>query len=196
MPTYTAEQIAERQAAGIKMNKLNCGWNLPPDMRAAIIIRLNNFTPTTEAERRNKRILEYAFIKDMNPMTIYRLQDPLLVGLGNRSRGKPLSSESIRDICKDFAPEIRQFRTGHRSKPIMKRRTALYRQRQQGKINRPTVCATCGSKKEIEQHHIIPLKAGGTDDYFNLISLCHDCHMKLHHTIYDRLLWKEQEQNP
>ena len=196
MPTYTAEQIAERQAAGIKMNKLNCGWNLPPDMRAAIIIRLNDFTPTTEAERRNKRILEYAFVNDMNAVAIYRLQDPEIIGMGNRSRGKPLDPKSIWQICMDFAPEVLEYRRSRPSKPITERRNALYKQRLQGTIKRPAACATCGSKKEIEQHHIIPLKAGGTDDYFNLISLCHDCHMKLHHTIYDRLLWKEQEQNP
>lgn len=190
MPNYTAEQIAERQAAGIKMKKLNCGWNLPPEMRAAIITRLNDFTPTTEAERRNKRILEYAFIKDMNTVQIARLNDPLLIGMGNRSRGKPLDAKSIWSICMRFAPEVKEYRESRQAKPITKRRNKLYRKRQRGDIKRPDVCATCGGTDGIEQHHIIPLKAGGTDDYFNLISLCHDCHMKLHHSIYDRLTWR------
>ena len=190
MPNYTAEQIAERKAAGIQMNRLNCGWNIPANMRAAIITRLNDFTPTTEAERRNKRILEYAFIEDMNTVQISRLHDPLIVGMGNRSRGQPLDARSIWTICMDFAPEVKSYRKQQGISPMQKRRNALYKQRQHGEIKRPAVCATCGSTRSIEQHHIIPLQAGGTDDYFNLISLCHDCHMKLHHSIYDRLTWR------
>ena len=93
MPFLTNADIEQRKAAGIKMNKLNCGWNLPPEITAIIAERLSKFEPKTKAE-------------------------------------------------------------------------------------------------EIELHHIIPLAFGGTDDYFNLIYLCHDCHMKLHHTIYDNLQFK------
>lgn len=191
MPMYTEKEIEERKAAGIKMNKLNCGWNIPFEMRSDIISRIKKLRPKNDVERRDKLILELAFIKDMNPAQIARLNNPLLVGMGNRSKGKPLSDHSIRDTCLEFAPEIVAYRKSRQQKAITKRRNALYKQRQQGTISRPTVCATCGSTLEIEQHHIIPLQAGGTDDYFNLISLCHDCHMKLHHTIYAHLTWRE-----
>lgn len=189
MPFLTAEDIAQRKAAGVKMNKLDCGWNLPPEITARIATRIESFDPQTEAERRNKRILELAFIKDMNPQQIARLHDPLIVGMGNRSRGKPLDTKSIWTICMEFAPEVRAYRKELRATKAQQQRTAIYKRRQRGEIHRPTVCATCGSRSAIEQHHIIPLAAGGTEDYFNLISLCHDCHMKLHHTIYDRLKW-------
>lgn len=33
----------------------------------------------------------------------------------------------------------------------------------------------------LEVHHIIPVSEGGNDDPDNLITLCHDCHMKRHH---------------
>ena len=29
-------------------------------------------------------------------------------------------------------------------------------------------------------HHIKPLSVGGTNDQYNLMALCHSCHMKLH----------------
>jgi len=36
----------------------------------------------------------------------------------------------------------------------------------------------CSSGRDIEIHHILPLGKGGEDDYWNLISLCHNCHVK------------------
>ena len=35
----------------------------------------------------------------------------------------------------------------------------------------------CVSGTDIEAHHIIPLSKGGPDCYWNLVSLCHHCHM-------------------
>lgn len=193
MPFYTDAEIEQRKAAAVKMNRLNCGWNLPTEITAAIVARLAEFNPTNDIERRNKRILELAFIHDMRPAQIARLNDPEFIGIGNRSRGKPLGGAGIYKICMDFAPEINDYRkTEQKSRRAgQEQRNALYQRRQAGEIRKPDVCATCGSKADIEQHHIIPIAAGGTDDYFNLISLCHDCHMNLHHRIYDRLQWKD-----
>ena len=193
MPFYTDAEIEQRKAAAVKMNRLNCGWNLPTELTAAITARLATLEPATEAGRRDKRILELAFIHDMNPQQIARLNDPEFIGMGNRSRGKPLSAAWIYQICMDFAPEVAEYRKTAKEKrrPDYDRRISLYKRRQAGEIEKPNVCATCGSKTDIEQHHIIPIAAGGTDDYFNLISLCHDCHMNLHHRIYDRLQWKD-----
>ena len=189
MPFLTNEDIAQRKAAGVKMNKLNCGWNLPTEITARIAPRIEALAPKTDVERRNKRILELAFIQNMNASQIARLNDPIIIGMGNRSKGKPLSPSSIRNICIAFAPEVMEYRRKSHASIAVQRRNPLYKKRQQGEINRPTVCATCGRDTNTEQHHIIPLAAGGTDDYFNLISLCHDCHMKLHHNIYDKLQW-------
>ena len=71
------------------MNKLNCGWNLPAKIIATIVSRILELDPQTDAEKRDKRILELAFIDDMNATQIARLNDPLIVGMGNRSKGKP-----------------------------------------------------------------------------------------------------------
>ena len=40
-------------------------------------------------------------------------------------------------------------------------------------------CAFCGTKKNLEEHHMIPLSMGGTNDELNLIFLCKDCHNSL-----------------
>ena len=190
MPYLTNEDVEQRKAAGVKMNKLNCGWNLPAEIIARIATRIAGLAPQTEVERRDQRILELAFIQDMNPQQIARLHDPLIVGMGNRNHGEPLSPKAIWSICTRFAPEVSEYRKAYHVNRAQDRRNALYLRRQRGEIARPAVCATCGSGANIEQHHIIPLEAGGTDDYYNLISLCHDCHMKLHHAIYDRLQWR------
>lgn len=189
MPYYTDKEIEQRKAAGVKMNKLNCGWNLPTEIIAEIIPRINALEPKTDTERRNKRILELAFLQDMNPHQIARLNDPLIIGMGNRNHGKPLSPHGIRDICIDFAPEIADYRRNKRTPAAQQRRNELNRNRQTIIADRPKICSTCGSTSDIELHHIIPLAAGGTNDYYNLVYLCHDCHMKLHRSIYDRLQW-------
>lgn len=40
-------------------------------------------------------------------------------------------------------------------------------------------CKLCGSKEEIDAHHIIPLPLG-TNEQDNLICLCRSCHQKVH----------------
>ena len=41
-------------------------------------------------------------------------------------------------------------------------------------------CGNCGSIKDIEVHHIVPIASGGTNRYTNLAALCSDCHVKAH----------------
>ena len=46
-------------------------------------------------------------------------------------------------------------------------------------------CAVCGNNDFLEFHHIIPVAAGGTDDYDNLILLCACCHAKVHNRTFN-----------
>ena len=187
MPYYTDKEIAERKKAGVRMNKLNCGWTLPPEQVARITLCLKEWQPENDTEKRDKEICYLAFVKNMNACQICRLNNPLFVGMGNRSRGKPLSPNSILAICYKYFPEAKQRACKGKGSKAKEKRNELYKQVQQGEINKPKVCATCGTTIDIELHHIIPIEAGGTNDYFNLIYLCHTCHMKLHHIIYDKL---------
>jgi hypothetical protein len=42
------------------------------------------------------------------------------------------------------------------------------------------VCVACGSKEDLQHHHLVPRKSGGSDDSANLLTLCTACHHKMH----------------
>jgi hypothetical protein len=44
---------------------------------------------------------------------------------------------------------------------------------------RLTFCAACGSKDDLQHHHLVTRSAGDSDDERNLITLCDPCHAKL-----------------
>ena len=41
-------------------------------------------------------------------------------------------------------------------------------------------CRECGRPGRLEVDHVVPLKAGGSDDHDNLRALCKDCHLARH----------------
>jgi len=62
-------------------------------------------------------------------------------------------------------------------------------------------CVFCGMNneeheeergRELDVHHIVPRKAGGVDEPYNLISVCIDCHSTLERT-QGRALWELTE---
>lgn len=51
-------------------------------------------------------------------------------------------------------------------------------------------CENCGVSpsdldRELDVHHIIPIKAGGTGSEYNLMALCHSCHQKAENYVRD-----------
>ncbi|WP_281513479.1 HNH endonuclease [Bacteroides acidifaciens] len=42
------------------------------------------------------------------------------------------------------------------------------------------ICYNCGSREDIEYHHIVPLFLGGNDVETNIVPLCHKCHKAAH----------------
>lgn len=64
-------------------------------------------------------------------------------------------------------------------------------------LNRPSIarllpssCGNCGSKQDIQIHHVVPLKVGGTNRITNLVPLCRECHKRVHGGIsYGKLRW-------
>ena len=54
-----------------------------------------------------------------------------------------------------------------------------------GKKRDLNVCKICGSDKEIQGHHIIDYKHSGAANKDNIISLCKDCHHKVHKGLID-----------
>lgn len=47
-------------------------------------------------------------------------------------------------------------------------------------------CSMCGSNQNIEVHHKIPIREGGTNELENLIPLCRDCHQEIHHFVFSK----------
>lgn len=41
-------------------------------------------------------------------------------------------------------------------------------------------CCNCGSEKDIEYHHIVPLSFGGNNILSNICCVCYECHSKIH----------------
>ncbi|MGB4497084.1 MAG: HNH endonuclease [Methylococcaceae bacterium] len=41
-------------------------------------------------------------------------------------------------------------------------------------------CVACGIREKLHQHHLVPKSRGGSNDQTNLITLCVDCHEKIH----------------
>lgn len=41
-------------------------------------------------------------------------------------------------------------------------------------------CANCHSENNLQVHHIVPLAVGGTNNQSNFVTLCGDCHGKIH----------------
>lgn len=41
-------------------------------------------------------------------------------------------------------------------------------------------CVACANKENLYQHHLVPKSAGGSNDDNNLITLCGECHAKIH----------------
>lgn len=53
--------------------------------------------------------------------------------------------------------------------------------RREMKMVHPPICSNCGSSDAIEYHHIVPLFFGGTNNFQNIVPLCHRCHKSAHH---------------
>ena len=63
----------------------------------------------------------------------------------------------------------------------MKKRSSEHtRIQRQGKERDKYTCQICGSKDRSEGHRIFDYAYGGAADRENIVTLCHDCHNKVH----------------
>lgn len=146
-----------------------------PEAIAKGVQFVSSFEPTSQVEKRNKLILEKFFIEGLTYTAIARLQDPLIVAFGNRSKNKPLSATSIARIVTDYFPSLKNVPAKHK-KADYEARNELKCRRRVKASKHIHQCAFCGSGEHLEEHHMIPLSMGGTNDERNLVFLCNDCH--------------------
>lgn len=124
--------------------------------------------------RRDKKIIYYILYENLSGAAIARRNDPDIVGLGNRSYGKPLSAGAILDVFYKYYPHLKR-----KKKEAGNKRVELIMKRQKSESPHKKNCAFCGRADRLEEHHMIPLMMGGTNDDRNLVFLCHDCHLQV-----------------
>lgn len=152
----------------------NHGWrSISAIERAAAMNWLNEFEPTSDEEKRAKKILKFFVFDNMSASAIARMRDPDIVAFGNRSKGMPLGAVSILRIIYTYFPEWQ----GRNNKSTEgNKRVEQIRKREKQKSPHIRQCAFCGSQDNLEEHHMIPLFLGGTNDDRNLVFLCKGCH--------------------
>lgn len=63
----------------------------------------------------------------------------------------------------------------------MSKRSAEHnRAQRQGKERDLFTCQICGSRINVEGHHIIDYQFGGAANTDNIVALCKACHLKVH----------------
>ena len=144
---------------------------------------INEFEQKKESmDIRDRKIAHYILYDNLSALAIYRKNDPDIICYGNRNVGKPLSASSILEVFYRHFPYLKKQTTDRKND----KRVELIRKRQKKKSEHVKQCAFCGSKEKLEEHHMIPLMMGGTNDERNLIFLCHDCHLQV--TQYQMIL--------
>lgn len=159
---------------------------LKPDTIYRIRKFIDDFSPKNEIEKRDLKILKYAFIDCLSASAIYRKCDPDLVGLGNRSKNKPLTVNSICRIISNYCRDFDMTRLTRTNR----NRVNLMRRREKYPIKHIRMCAFCGAKDNLEEHHMIPLSFGGDNNDLNLVFLCKACHKEV--TDYHMRIKKER----
>lgn len=166
--------------------RLDCGWNIPQNVRAEIIEDMMKWKPRDEIGKRDKRICELAFKENMNASQIERLHDPQFVrySRARKSLGRQLTAKGIIEIIYTHFPQLRKPRGHSVTTEGHRKRIGLWKDANELTENKPKQCAICGSVESLRLHHIVPVDHGGTNDPINLIFLCDACHNELHSRIY------------
>lgn len=148
---------------------------LKPDTIYRIRRFIDNFNPHNEMEKRDLKILKYAFIDGLSASAIYRKCDQDLVAFGNRSKNKPLTVTSICRIINNYCRDFDMTRLTSKNR----KRVQLMRKREKCPSKHIHMCAFCGNKDNLEEHHMIPLSFGGDNNDLNLVFLCKKCHKEV-----------------
>jgi len=159
------------------------GRNISNENLKEIFDFLQSFEPENDIQKRDKIILEYAYIQNMSSHDIAALHDARIVGIGNHGKGKPLTENSICRIIKGYGL-VHEKKYDYTTRNNYNRRKTIRNKVNKKEYNHPRQCSMCGCTEHLEFHHIIPLEDGGTDAPANMIYLCHNHHRRVH------LLWK------
>ncbi len=87
--------------------------------------------------------------------------------------------------CEEHIKEHnREYNNWHRGYKSSERYDYRWRKIRARYVSSHPLCEMCLKEGRYvpvsEVHHIKPKSEGGSDDFENLMSLCHSCHMKMH----------------
>ena len=162
------------------------GWNISNENLKEIYDFIDNYKPKNNIEKRNKKILEYAFIQNKTALEISHLNDKDIICYSNRARGKPVSNVEVSRVIRSY-DLVHTKRIDYNKRNNYERRKEITKKLHSGEIKKPLICGCCGNEENLELHHIIPISLGGNDDYYNLIYLCFNCHKKMHKYILEKI---------
>ncbi len=68
---------------------------------------------------------------------------------------------------------------------MAKRGSEHCKAQKKGKERDLYTCQICGSKENVQGHHILDYQYGGAADRDNIVTLCGDCHKQVHRGAID-----------
>ncbi len=63
---------------------------------------------------------------------------------------------------------------------MAKRSSAHIKAQREGRVRDLGTCQICGSQQNVEGHHIIDHQFYGSANAENIVTLCHECHTRVH----------------
>lgn len=162
------------------MYRYNCGRRISHELYLSLVERLDNWQPKNKEEERNKAICELAIIDNKTSGEIERMKNPQFVSYAHRNYGELLSDRSISGIILKFAPELNRKNKQQAKQSVKQWKVRKEAWNIKSELKKPKICGCCGTDKNLRLHHILPVAIGGTNDNYNLIYMCHECHISLH----------------
>lgn len=134
---------------------------------------------------RDRKIIKFVLYDNLSALAISRRNDPDIICYGSRAKGKQLSpSYILKVVYKHFPYLKKQIKDRTNDKRVQ---LIMIRKKQESRHIKQ--CAFCGNQELLEEHHMIPIIMGGTNEEQNLVFLCHDCHAKV--SRYQKKLMKK-----
>jgi 5-methylcytosine-specific restriction endonuclease McrA len=90
------------------------------------------------------------------------------------NQGTPMSTRRVQQIFHDVYPEFHIQKTHKQN--TFKAKIRSEQLKIIADIDIIKQCGRCGTKENLELHHLFPIALGGTNDKRNFVYLCHDCH--------------------
>ena len=141
-------------------------------------VRLIELEENNMLSNRDKKILAELIYNQKTTAELARLaQNDEKYNWMKSNQNKPISLRRIQQILTKYYPEF-HIQTTHKKQNLT--HTVRKEQAKLVKIiiTDNSVCGKCGSKEDLEIHHLMPVIFGGGNDERNLIILCKNCHQK------------------